>query len=89
MLRKRGKYMRIDPEHPRAFGRCDTSGFLVNHDDLVKQMEYRGNGLVWDGFLVHPDWLDEPNPQGLVPILQADPYPISNPRPDDSNDSDN
>jgi hypothetical protein len=77
-----GNYSRIDPKKPRALGMCDLSGFLCRHEDLIRQMEYRGNGLVWTGFLVHPDFADQPNPQGLVPILLPDPIPIKNPRPD-------
>jgi hypothetical protein len=80
-MRRRGKYQKVDPNHPRAFGVCDISGWLVNHDDLVKQMEYVGNALVWTGLLVHPAFLDKPNPQGLAPLVISDPTPVKNARP--------
>jgi hypothetical protein len=82
MLRRQGNYTRIDPHNPKAIGYCDITGFPCRHEDLVKQMEYSANGLIWTGLLVHPKFADKPNPQGLTPPVKADPYPIKNPRPD-------
>lgn len=80
-----GKYTRIEKNNPLAVGRCDQSGFLCRRADLKKQMEFRGNGLVWTGFWVHKRFLDKPNPQLLTPRVFADPYPITMPRPDTTN----
>jgi hypothetical protein len=70
-----------DKDHPKATGQCDYSGFVVPYSELVKQMEYRGNALVWTGFLVWNRFADKPNPQLLDPILPPDPVPLKNPRP--------
>ncbi len=77
----KGKYVTIDPDHPNALGDCDDSGFTFNHKDLCKQMEWRGNSLVWTGFLVGKPYLDEPNEQNRPPKGGTDPKPIINPRP--------
>lgn len=89
MLSRKGKYTKIDRNNPMAVGRCDYSGFLCRHADLIKQMEYRGNSLVWTGFWVNKVFADKPNPQNLTPVLLPDPRPILNPRPDDSNNPPN
>jgi hypothetical protein len=83
----KGKYTRLNKNDPRAIARCDYSGFMVKHSTLVKQMEYRGRGLVWTGFWVDPKFADVPNPQNLVPIIGLDPIPIPNSRPDTQIDS--
>ena len=71
-----------DPDNPVAAARCDHTNFIVGNDELVKQMEYRGDALVWTGLWVAKRFADKPNPQGLVPRLKPDPAPIRNPRPD-------
>ena len=50
--RFKGKYVSINPDNPSALGVCDESGFVFNHKDLIKQMEWRGNNLVWTGLMV-------------------------------------
>jgi hypothetical protein len=72
--------MRISYDKPDACGMCDISGFMVRHSDLVKQMEYKGNGLYWTGLWVHKDFADKPNPQGLTPPIYGDPKPVDHPR---------
>ena len=89
MLRQKGKYTKIDRNNPLAVARCDYSGFLCRHSDLIKQMEYRGKALVWTGFWVNKVFADKPNPQNITPVLLPDPYPIYSPRPDDSNNPPN
>lgn len=69
-------------DKPKALGLCDRSGFLFRHEDLRKQMAYRGDVLVWTGAMVYKDYLDEPNSQGLTPILRPNLLPCQNPRPD-------
>lgn len=76
-----GKYVKISRNHPQAVGICDSSGFVFNHRDLVKQMAWKGNSLEWTGLLVGRPFLDEPNQQSRPPIMGPDPLPIRNPRP--------
>ncbi len=78
---KSGKYWRFDPLNPDAIGQCDLTGLVVKYSDLVKQMEYRGNGLVWTGWWVFKDRADKPNPQNLTPPFKVDPQPLDHPRP--------
>jgi hypothetical protein len=77
---KKTKYVTVDPENPNAFAVCDRSGFYFNHKDLHKQMEWRGNNLVWTGLLVGTPFLDIPNEQNRPPPIKADPIPVKNPR---------
>jgi hypothetical protein len=78
--RWKGKYVTIDPKYPSALGICDESGFVFNHKDLVKQMEWRGDALVWTGFMVGKPFLDVPNEQNRPPLVKNDPRPVMNPR---------
>lgn len=82
MLKHHGKYTRFDKDNPRAVAICDYSGMLCMHEDLVRQMEYRGNALVWTGFMVNKRFADKPNPQNMTPLLMPDPIPVQFPRPD-------
>jgi hypothetical protein len=75
----RGKY--VKKGSLEAVGVCDYSGFWFSHSDLVKQMEYRGNSLVWTGFMVGKPFVDIPNQQERPPLVKADPYVVLNPRP--------
>jgi hypothetical protein len=77
----KGRFVNINPDNPDAVGRCDRSGLVGNYSDLVKQMDYRGSGLVWTGLYVNKHFLDVPNPQGLNPIIKVDPVPVDHPRP--------
>jgi hypothetical protein len=87
--RWKGKYATIDPNNPSALGICDDSGFVFNHKDLVKQMEWRGDNLVWTGFMVGKPYLDVPQEQNRPPLVKADPRPVANPRlPDPYTDPD-
>jgi len=76
----KSKYVVIDPKKPAALGECDDSGFTFNHKNLVKQMEWRGDNLVWTGFLRGKPYLDVPQEQNRPPLVKADPRPITNPR---------
>jgi hypothetical protein len=78
--RWKGKYVTINPDNPSALGICDESGFVFNHKDLVKQMEWRGNNLVWTGLMVGPPYVDKPSQQNRPPIVKGDPKPVKNPR---------
>jgi len=76
----KGRIPIVDPDRPEAWGRDDYTGLPVMHTDLIKQMEYIGNGLAWTGFMVHYKDADQPNPQKIPPRLKVDPVPIPNPR---------
>lgn len=76
-----GKYVQIDTQNPEALAICQYSGLPCMHKDLVRQMEWRGDGLVWTGLLVNKRFADKPNPQGRSPILPPDPIPVDNARP--------
>jgi len=78
--RPKGKHVQIDPSNPKALGICDYTGFVFNRNDLVRQMEWRGNALVWTGFYVGKPYIDKPNEQLRPPILPPDPVPVKEPR---------
>ena len=81
---------RPDPDDPISVGRCDKSNFIVPRDELVRQMEWRGDRLVWTGFMVWSRFADAPNPQLRPPKLGADPVPLQfpGPRPDEASPGD-
>lgn len=79
--KSKGKYVRIDPKHPEGVGVCDESGFVLNRKDLRKQLEWRGDRLVWTGSMRGKPYLDEPSEQNRPPIVRRDPIPVDNPRP--------
>ena len=81
MVRRTGKYARVNPRKPEAMGICDRTGFLFNRKDLVKQMTWAGNRLVWTGWWVGRPFVDSPNQQSRPSILSPDPVPIPFPRP--------
>lgn len=76
-----GKHVTIDPNNPQALGICDYTGFVHLRKDLVKQMQWAGDALVWTGLYVGKDYLDKPDPQLRTPILPVDPVPVKEPRP--------
>lgn len=76
----KGRIPYVDPNNPQSWGKDDYTGLPVMHTDLVKQMEFIGNGLAWTGFMVHYKDADQPNPQKIPPRLKPDPVPIPNPR---------
>ncbi len=80
-LPRNGKYYSVNPRRPQAVGMCDLMGIRVNYNELVKQMEFRGTGLVWTGLWVAKRFMDKPNPQNLNPIVRLDPKPLQHPRP--------
>ena len=86
-VRNHGKYTKMSSRDPRGIARCDYSGLMVRHADLVKQKQYRGRGLVWTGLMVSPKFADIPNPQELIPLIKLDPVPLQNPRPDSQVDA--
>ena len=79
-----GKFTRFRYTDPStyAYGICDLSGLRFMHTDLVKDMQYAGDGLQWTGLMVSKRFLRPPNPQEKIPPIKSDPYPVPNPRPD-------
>lgn len=79
-MRPHGRHVFIDEQNPDALGICDYTGFVHNHRDLVQQMEWRGNAIVWTGLMVGRQYADKPNEQLRPPILPPDPVPTRMPR---------
>jgi hypothetical protein len=75
----------VNPENPRAFGRCDRCGFIYNLNNLRFQFDFRGPRLTNLRFLVCQTCYDTPQPQLKPIILTQDPVPVANPRPEDYN----
>lgn len=76
MMRPKGRHVSIREKNPKAVGICDYTGFIHLKQDLVRQMEYRGDRLVWTGFYVGKDYQDKPNQQLRPPMLPPDPIPV-------------
>lgn len=86
-VRNHGKYTKMMKNNPRGIARCDYSGLMTRHADLIRQMEYRGTGLVWTGYMVNPKFADQPNAQNLTPLIKLDPVPLRDSRPDSEIDA--
>lgn len=72
---------RVGPKRVDPSARCGNTGLISLHSRLVKQMEFQGEGLVWTGKWADIEFVDEPNPSSMSPILKADPRAIDNPCP--------
>jgi len=70
----------VDPDNPRAFGKCDRCGDQCNLVNLRPQFQYAGPDVVNQGWLVCETCLDEPNPGLKTVIIPPDPIPVANPR---------
>jgi len=83
MLRfgQHGKLTDFDFDNVMASAFCDRTNMQCMHHDLVRQMEFGGSGLYFTGYLVHKDFIDEPNPQNLAPRPNNDPTAVPFPRP--------
>lgn len=75
-----GKYVKATRAKVRPVGACDYTGFLVDHKDLVPQMDYNGKGLYDTGLLVYKKFVSDPQPQHLAPKIYKDPKPVPTPR---------
>ena len=75
----------VNPNNPKAFGRCDRCGFIYNHSKLKFQFDFRGPQLQNLRFLVCDRCYDKPQAQLKPIILSMDPTPILNARPEDYN----
>ena len=83
-MRAHGKHVHIDPDRPEALGLCDRSGLPCNRSDLVKQMAWRGDRIVWTGLMVNKRYLDPLDPSDRPSRAGTDPEPLTNTRPDDA-----
>lgn len=71
---------KVDPGSPNAFGVCDECSGWFNLEDLVKQDEWTGTAITWQGTLVCQPCYTEPQEQLRAIRLPPDPIPVSNPR---------
>lgn len=81
-MRPHPKRTSTNPRSPRAWGTCDRSGFITNHEKLVWQFDWRGTRLENLRILVAPDMVDKPQRQLGTIILPPDPVGILNARPE-------
>ncbi len=81
-MRRHPRRAAVDSQDPRAWGTDDRSGFVGNHENLQWQWDWAGNKLINKRVLVYPDMLDEPQRQLGTIILEADPVPVFNARPE-------
>ncbi len=72
---------RVDVNHPDAFAICDRCGFIWNISALRKQMAWRGNQLLWTGYLVCTPCYDVPFQLDRPIFLPPDPAPVIPSRP--------
>ena len=79
-MRPHGKYARVNPSNPSAFGVCDRCGFWYNQRDLVWQDQWAGTHLYNVQLLVCSRCYDLPQEQLRTIILPPDPPPILNAR---------
>lgn len=75
-------HARVSSRNPRAFAVCDRCGSWWQHIDLQWQSQWAGTRLQNLRLLVCDRCIDVPQPQLKARILQPDPVPIMNPRPE-------
>lgn len=81
--RNRRTAPRFSASDPRAIAICDGCGFLVQHNHLREQKDFRGGSTpVGLGIWVCASCQDQPQPYFSRQLLRPDPVPVRNPRPD-------
>lgn len=70
----------VNPSFPRAWGTCDSCGFVLNHHKLQEQFQWAGTILQNTHFLVCERCLDVPNEALRTIVIPPDPPPIMNAR---------
>lgn len=75
-----GKYVRVSPSNPEAFGICDLCGLRFNHIDLRWNFEWAGQQLWNTRSLRCWRCVDVPNETLRAIVLPPDPLPIINAR---------
>lgn len=78
--RPHGVNVYIDQDYPSALGICDVTGFVFPRHEMVRQMEWRGNALVWTGLYVGRPYASSPNECNRPPISFPDPIAVRDPR---------
>ncbi len=73
-----------DRRNPSAWGICDSCGFLFDKSDLQYQYIWAGTRTVNTTSLRCDKCLDELQEQLRVIVLPADPTPVDDPRPEQS-----
>lgn len=76
------KHATVDPTNPRAWGTCDRSGFIFNHEDLEREYQWAGTTLQDQHILVGSPYSDVPSEFLRAIKLPPDPDPIINARPE-------
>jgi hypothetical protein len=71
----------VTKENFSPSARCDLTGMICLHKDLVPVLQWSGDTLVNTGLLAHKNHVDIPNPVGKTPRKFMDPRPVNNPRP--------
>jgi hypothetical protein len=77
---RRSQYGAVDPSNPEAAARCDRGGEIRKRSELLREMVWRGDRLVWNGFLCCARHIDKPQDQDRPKRLRADPVPVPEPR---------
>ena len=77
-MKKYQPYGRNVRNNKKPVSVCDHTGLFFNTFDMVKQMEYRGNKLMWTGLMVGESESDKPNPQNLPFKPKKELQPIKN-----------
>jgi hypothetical protein len=78
---RRGRYGALNCDHPQAAGVCDRGGEVRKHCEMMKEMQWAGRDLIWNGMLCCAEHIDKPHPQDQQYVLRPDPVPIKNARP--------
>lgn len=73
---------KVSPSSPSAFGVCDRCGIWHSLRDLLWQYQYAGTRLQNQRLLVCSRCLDVPQPQLKARLIQPDPVPVMNARPE-------
>ena len=81
-----GKSVRIDPNDPEGVGICDYSSRPFPRGELVRQMKYSGDRVIWTGFMVAKRYMDPLDPGDKPKKGGSDPLPIEDARHDDGGD---
>ena len=81
-MRVHPRRARVNPSSPRAWGTSDRNGMIGNHENMSWQYDWAGTELINKRILIHQDELDKPQRQLGTIILEPDPVPIMNARPE-------
>ncbi|MDE2096493.1 MAG: hypothetical protein KGL39_04545 [Patescibacteria group bacterium] len=77
-----------NPDAPDSFFQCDRDGFWYNRSEGQFQFDFRGPRLMNIQIFVCRSCLDKPYEFNRPIVTPADPIPIKNPRPAQTNTGD-